>query len=110
MELAVPNSNDFESIGRFLIELDRNAEEPELIFDFGKVSFCTPAWLVLVGGGLRQLRSKNPLSRRKAINFKHLRYAGHMGFFEYFGLRFGLGPDEARGSDTYIPLNVRECA
>ncbi|MCC6776079.1 MAG: hypothetical protein IT537_05480 [Hyphomicrobiales bacterium] len=104
MRLAVPNtatSRDVLEFGRRLQEL----EEAELYeFDFGEVTFVTPGWLIVVGDAFRRFRMNRPHRKRRALNYKHLGYAAHVGFFKYFGMTFGLAPSEAPGSDTYVPL------
>src|SRR4051794_12966961 len=73
-------------------------------FDFGEVSFVTPGWLITIGDALRRFRETHPEATRKASNYKHLGYAAHVGFFKYFGLKFGMAPSEALGSSTYVPI------
>jgi hypothetical protein len=73
-------------------------------FDFQNVSFVTPAWLIVIGTALRRFREDRPDAKRRATNYKHLGYAAHVGFFQYFGLTYGLAPSEAKGSDTYVPI------
>lgn len=98
---------DFARIARFPLELREIGSVAEIQLDFSEVRFTTPAWLAVIGGTLRQLKLDRPDTKRKAVNFHHLTYAAHMGFFEYFGVNFGQAPDAAPGSDTYVPLSVR---
>jgi hypothetical protein len=72
--------------------------------DFGKVSFVTPAWMLVVGDAIRSFRLARPETKRRAINFRHLSYPAYVGFFQYFGLEYGQAPAEAPGSNTYIPI------
>jgi len=39
-------------------------------------------------------------------NFQHHTYAAHMGFFRALSIDFGNKPGEAKGSDTYLPINI----
>jgi hypothetical protein len=72
--------------------------------DFANVSFVTPGWLLAVGDAIRNFRSARPDAKRRAVNFRHLTYPAHVGFFKYFGLGHGHAPAEAHGSDTYVPI------
>ncbi len=73
-------------------------------FDFGKVSFATPGWMLVIGDALREFRGARPSAKRQAINYRHLGYAAHVGFFQYFGMEYGQAPAEAAGSNTYVPI------
>ncbi|QAS76751.1 ATP-binding protein [Rhizobium acidisoli] len=108
MKIYAPESGDPQQIAKFSYDLKRYETSDELVVDFGGVRFVTPAWCVLVGGLLIQFRKSFPGVRGKAINFKHLGYAAHVGFFEYFGVTFGQKPDAAPGSETYAPISVRK--
>jgi hypothetical protein len=79
-------------------------------FDFQNVSFVTPGWLLIVGGALRTFRDARPESKRRVVNYKHLGYAAHVGFFKYFGMSYGLAPSEAGGSSTYVPITETNVA
>jgi hypothetical protein len=107
LNIYAPQSGGFEEIAAFSQELQRLADADEIVIDFSRVKFMTPTWSVLVGGLLRQFRKEQPDVKRKAVNFKRLSYAAHIGFFEYFGLNYGQKPDEAPGSDTYVPISIR---
>src|SRR5580704_7554287 len=107
MIIQIPGTSNLESIARFPLELRQMESDEEMQLDFREVQFTTPAWLAVVGGALRQLKLDRPHTKRRALNYRHLTYAGHMGFFEYFGLQFGHPPDHAPGSDTYVPLSTR---
>ncbi|MBY3513728.1 ATP-binding protein [Rhizobium laguerreae] len=107
MNIYAPQGSEFEEIAAFAEELQETGNSEEVVIDFSRVKFMTPAWSVLVGGLLRQSKKEKPDIKRKAINFKRLSYAAHIGFFEYFGLNYGQKPDEAFGSDTYVPICIR---
>lgn len=108
MRLEVPPETDFGRVARFLAELAAFDEASEVTLDFAGVGFTPPAWLVVMGGALRRLRREHPELKCRAVNFRHMTYAAHVGFFDHFGLRFGLKQGEAKGSDTYVPLIERE--
>jgi hypothetical protein len=104
MRIRVPDSTNFSSMLTLPIYLAQAVEVAEYEFDFADVKFVTPAWLILVGTALREFRAHHPQARRRAVNYHHMGYAAHMGFFRYFGVKFGLKPAEATGSDSYIPI------
>lgn len=108
MEIRVPAAADLRCVGQMLSDIRSIDPDADVEFDFRDVRFTPPSWLAAVGGALRQLKFDRPKVKRKAINFRHLHYAAYVGFFEYFGLRFGQRPDAAPGSDTYVPLSVRQ--
>lgn len=104
MRIRVPDSTNLSLMLTLPIYLAQVAEAPEYEFDFAEVKFVTPAWLILVGTALREFRAHHPQARRRAVNYGHMGYAAHMGFFQYFGVKFGLKPAEAAGGDSYIPI------
>lgn len=108
MTIYAPENGDLQGIAKFSQDLKQYEKSDQLVVDFSKVSFVTPAWCVLVGGLLIQFRKSFPHVRGKAVNFKHLGYAAHIGFFEYFGVSFGQKPDVAAGSETYAPISIRK--
>jgi hypothetical protein len=63
------------------IYLAQVEEASEYEFDFSEVKFVTPAWLILVGTALRKFRADRSHARRRAVNYRHMGYAAHMGFF-----------------------------
>ncbi|WP_257168737.1 ATP-binding protein [Bradyrhizobium sp. SRS-191] len=79
-------------------------EAPFYKLDFARVGFATPGWMLIIGNALRQFRQARPNAKRQAINFKHLGYAAHVGFFQYFGMEYGQAPAQAPGSNTYVPI------
>lgn len=84
----------------------RSAEQASVYrFDFGRVTFATPGWMLVIGNALHEFRSARPEAKRQAINYRHLGYAAHVGFFQYFGMEYGQAPSEAAGSSTYVPIS-----
>lgn len=79
-------------------------------FDFAKITFATPGWMLVIGNALREFRRARPHAKRQAINYRHLGYAAHVGFFKYFGMEYGQAPAEASGSNTYIPIREVDVA
>ncbi|WP_298165306.1 hypothetical protein [Novosphingobium sp.] len=99
----VPDSR--QSFHRFSADLASINGVDEVHFDFGKVNFTTPGWMIAVSAALRQFCEEHPEIRRKALNHKKLTYAAHAGFFRSFGLKFGNEVSAAHTSDRFIPIS-----
>jgi len=110
MRVMVPRWDDPNRSLEFGGELARLDVAESYEFDFQNVSFVTPGWLLVVGGALRAFRDAQRASKRRVINFRHLGYAAHVGFFKYFGMSYGLAPSEAAGSSTYVPITETKVA
>lgn len=111
MKVEVPGGREIARMALFarhLREIEPTNEEIQL--DFRAVQFTSPAWLAIVGGALRQLKADHPNGKRRALEYKHLGYAAHMGFFDYLGMPFGSPLGAAQGSETYVPLTERSTA
>jgi hypothetical protein len=106
----VPGWDDPNRFLEFGGELSRLQVAENYEFDFQNVSFVTPGWLLVVGEALRAFRDARAKSKRRVINYKHLGYAAHVGFFKYFGMSYGLAPSEAGGSTTYVPITETNVA
>ncbi len=65
--------------------------------------------MLLVSSEIQRLVRKFPGTKTACINFDHMTYAGHMGFFQAFGLEYGKAPGEAKGSKRYLPLRIFNC-
>lgn len=92
------------------LELPASLPEPEgcttLIFDFKKSSLIEPFAMLMISSEISRYRHKYEDIEFKCSNFRHMTYAGHMGFFKSFGLDFGKSPGEANGSSRYVPLTI----
>ena len=108
MRVSVPGADSPRRL--FSFGRDLNALNPSdyYEFDFQHVQFVTPGWLVSVGTAPRRFRAGK--IKRRAINYRHLGYAAHVGFFKYFGMSYGLAPSEAAGSINYVPITEVDVA
>jgi hypothetical protein len=104
MRVGVPGWNIPRRALEFGRELKKLESSDFYQFDFQDVSFVTPGWLIGIGAALRRFREERPDAKCRAINYKHLEYPAHVGFFKYFGMTYGLAPSEAEGSNTYVPI------
>lgn len=109
MIIPVPNSLDLPSALAFSSMLSSIEESDEYVFDFAETRNVEPFPMLLVSSQIRRLSDKFSSSRTACANYKHMTYAGHMGFFQAFGLEFGKLPGEAKGSSRYLPLTIYDC-
>lgn len=109
MNFNVPQSLDLVSALEFTSMLAGVEESEEYVFDFSSTRNVEPFPMLLVSSQIRRLADKFPNSKTSCSNFKHMTYAGHMGFFQAFGLEFGKFPGEAKGSEKYLPLTIYDC-
>lgn len=79
-------------------------------FNFGGWKFGEPFGLLVAADVIDRFRSGHPRSQFRALGYEHCGYAGHMGFFRRFGMKFGKAPGEASGSDSYLPIDFVDCA
>ncbi|MCC8998692.1 MAG: ATP-binding protein [Candidatus Contendobacter sp.] len=109
IQIPVPQSLDLPSALNFSITLGKLEIADNFIFDFAKTKNVEPFPMLLASSEIQRLVEKFPESEMMYTNFKHMTYAGHMGFFRAFGLEFGKAPGEAKGSERYIPMTLFDC-
>lgn len=107
--ILVPSSLNVGAALEFSTMLAGIEESEEYIFDFSGTGNVEPFPMLLVSSQIRRLADKFPTSKLLCANYKHMTYAGHMGFFQAFGLDFGKFPGEANGSSKYLPLTIFDC-
>lgn len=78
-------------------------------FNFCDWKFGEPFGLLVASDAIDRFRNAHPRSQLRASGFEHCSYAGHMGFFRRFGMKFGNAPGKAAGSDTYLPIDFVDC-
>lgn len=79
------------------------------VLNFGDWTFGEPFGLLVLSDVIGRFRDAHPRSQFRAVGFEHCGYAGHMGFFQRFGMKYGKAPGEAMGSDTYLPIDLVDC-
>ena len=109
MSFLVPSALDLVSALNFTSMLSNIEESEEYIFDFSNTRTVEPFPMLLVSSQINRMADRLPNSRMVFSNYKHMTYAGHMGFFKAFGLDFGKLPGEAKGSSRYLPLTIFDC-
>lgn len=79
-------------------------------FDFARTGNTEPFAMLIVSSEIRKFLRERPNTKVSCVNFGHMHYAAHMGFFRAFGLEHGKKPGEAKGSSRYIPMRILDCA
>ncbi|WP_349663429.1 hypothetical protein IZU89_12500 [Cellulophaga lytica] len=105
-KIIVPSRLTFQNSIDFVKNLRALEPRKEINFDFTNLVTIDPFSLLLVSSEIQRCRSRLKESKFLATNFEHCSYAAHMGFFQAFGMNFGKKPGEAKGSSTYIPINI----
>ncbi len=107
--IFVPQSLDLPSALRFSIALANMRRADEFVFNFSRTQHVEPFPMLLVSSEIQRLKIRFEGTNTSFINYKHMTYAGHMGFFKAFGLDYGKAPGEANGSKRYTPLKIFLC-
>lgn len=104
--IEVPSRLTFQNSIDFVKGLRALKPHQEFEFDFSNLNTIDPFSLLLVSSEIQRCRSRFEDSKFIATHFDHCTYPAHMGFFQAFGVNFGKRPGEAKGSTTYIPINI----
>jgi hypothetical protein len=104
--IKVPSSLTFQNSIEFVKDLHSITQHDEFEFDFTDLKNVDPFSLLFVSSEIQRCKSRFNESRFTATNYDHCTYPAHMGFFQAFGMDFGKRPGEAKGSATYIPINI----
>ncbi|GAB1308558.1 hypothetical protein KH5_12410 [Urechidicola sp. KH5] len=105
-KIEVPTRLTFQNSIDFVRDLRALKPHKEIEFDFSSLNTIDPFSLLLVSSEIQRCRSRFEESKFIATHFDHCTYPAHMGFFQAFGMNFGKRPGEAKGSSTYIPINI----
>jgi len=104
--ITVPDQLDLASSLRFSRALQSQPEAEEYVFDFQHLRWLEPFPMLYFANQLKRFARQRRGSRLLVGNYRHLSYAGHMGFFRAFGLDFGKRPGQAKGNDRYLPITI----
>lgn len=108
MVIYLPSRLDAHAAFHFCREIGSINTCGDYVFDFGRMSHIRPFGMLLTVAALRAFKQRLAYCGSSvtfaAQNFRTHTYAGHMGFFQAFGLNFGNAPGAASGSANYIPL------
>ena len=102
--IVLPQKLDLENLCKFSCQLHNVPSAKEYIFDFGEKRWFPPFAMLFLSMQLNAFRKARPSAKKRAHNHKNHPYAAHMGFFNAFGLGYGLNPGEAPGSERYVPI------
>lgn len=105
-KIEIPSRLTFRNSIDFVKQLRSLQPYKEFDFNFEKLVTIDPFSLLLVSSEIQRCRSRLNSSKFIATNFEHCSYPAHMGFFQAFGVNYGKKPGEAKGSSTYIPINI----
>lgn len=101
INLSLPNAIEFCEM------LQSLESDTEFVIDFSQTKgLVEPFGMLLVSSEIQRLGQRKPDSKLSCRSFEHMTYAGHMGFFQAFGLDFGKRPGQANGSSNYVPLTI----
>lgn len=104
--IIVPSRLTFQNSIEFARKLRLIESYQEIEFDFTNLMQIDPFSLLFVSSEIQRCRSRLKNSKFTVTHFEHCTYPAHMGFFQAFGVNFGKRPGEAKGSSTYIPINI----
>lgn len=106
----VPGARDKTAIARFSAQIAAMDHHPNVEFSFRNVDFVTPGWMLLVVRALRSFREDRPGTHCKVVDAttSAMTYAGHAGFFDALGLKWGRPIGEAQDSSTFLPITSRK--
>lgn len=102
--LIVPERLDGHGACEFACHLLTQAEDDEFVFDFSLMKWTDPFGMLYASKAIKHLKDRFPDANYYARGYENHTYAGHMGFFQAFGLEFGKKPGAAQGNNNYLPL------
>jgi hypothetical protein len=106
--LSVPESLTLQTALQFCGALENCGTHDEYVLDFGRTKMVEPFGMLLISSEIQRCMSGHERAGFSCVNFAHMTYAGHMGFFKSFGLDFGKQPGQAAGGKNYIPMTIFE--
>lgn len=112
MDVLLPKRFENGRVFEFLRYLEENKDEPKICTDYSEIEFVNPFSTLFLAIGLRDFLRYRIDKHLKTTSRGHkkdnpaLTYLGHLGFFRYIGLDVGKEPNEAAGSDRYLPISI----
>lgn len=109
-EIRVPRSLTSVSAVSFVQQVMSSPDADDYVFDFSALHWFEPFAMIFVGEGIKRFCQEKMArgSRCSVRNHRDHSYAGHMGFFQSFGLDYGNRPGDAAGGSNYLPINELE--
>ncbi|MCO7726391.1 hypothetical protein NJB93_07265 [Brucella intermedia] len=102
--IRIPDRMGTEYILNLARHLDYYAKRDSIRIEFADPCFLSPFGLLFISSKLKDMRRQNPELEFDVRNHEGLTYAGHMGFFRMFGVKFGREIGEAFGNENYLPI------
>ena len=97
---------DVAGCAEFLGELRSCPDVSRYCIDLSGLRYVSPFGMLVCSLALRRFRTSRPDCDFDVISGEGQDYAGHMGFFQAFGVEVGKAPGEAAGSDRYLPVTL----
>lgn len=110
MIVNMPEHFNVQKALDFSLWVKEKAIEDDVVFDYSKVKFMTPFGMLIFAHLIRKLMNENSFYEFSDINFEHLGYAGHMGYFQSVAQNYGNAPGQASGSRDYLPITKLDTA
>lgn len=110
LKVYVPGARDMAALARFSANIAAMDHHPKVDFSFRNVDFVTPGWMLLIVRALRSYRDDRPGTHCKVVDATSsaMTYAGHAGFFDALGVKWGRSVGEAQDSSTFLPIISRK--
>ncbi len=106
----IPSILDLNAALNLSLILAQTEECEEFVFDFLNVQHVEPFAMLLVSSEMRRLAKRFPTSTMVYKNYRHMSYAGDMGFFQAFGVDFGSNSGVPRTNySSNFPLKIFKC-
>lgn len=106
LTIVVPSALTLHTAFQFCAKLQTCVNQNEYVLDFSRTQTIEPFGLLLISSEIQRCLSSHSDIKYSCINFQHMTYAGHMGFFKAFGHDFGKNPGQASGGKNYIPMTL----
>ena len=108
----VPCPREFDDVRviRFLKNLEMVLQEIEVTIDFNHLFFVLPFGTLIAATGIRSfVRRRHKLGLVTIVSGAHhhrdaISYLRYIGFFPFIGIEAGNRPNEAPGSNRYLPI------
>jgi len=102
MIIKLPYKITSQEVFKYLRDLPLDENE-EIIFDFKECNFLDPMAMLVLSSEISGLKKNYNIH---IINYGHLSYPSHMGFFKSMGIDFGKSPRREEFKYNYIPIRI----
>jgi hypothetical protein len=105
--LTLTNKLDVQAAVDLATRMAALPSDADYVFDFAPLTWAEPLGALYAANAIRQFVNERHPGRVLVANFQTTlchSYLGHIGFFRAFGLDYGKGLGEARGSSSYLPI------